>query len=228
MVFRNMPIRKKLITAMLLTSTAVLLLTCSTYFAYEFFTFRKAMERQLVTIGEIIAANSTAALVFENRDDANEILAALKAERHIVAVSLYDKDGNLFSQYPQNSPGSAFPPTPGGEGYRFENSHLAGFQPVVLGGKRLGTLYLKSDLGAMYEKLQLYGGIAVLVIILSSLLSYLLSRRLQHRISKPILALTETAKAISNRGDYSVRAIKLEEDELEFEFELLLYFEGLK
>lgn len=66
----------------------------------------------------------------------------------------------------------------------------------------------------MYERFRLYGSIALLVIVLSFLLSYLLSKRLQRGISKPILALTETAKAISNRGDYSVRATKLGEDEL--------------
>ena len=34
------------------------------------------------------------------------------------------------------------------------------------------------------------------------------------RISDPILALTQTAQAVSQRGDYSVRAPKLTEDEL--------------
>src|SRR5262249_6922319 len=41
-----------------------------------------------------------------------------------------------------------------------------------------------------------------------------LSRVLQKQISVPILALAETAKAISGRHDYSVRATKLSDDEL--------------
>lgn len=198
----------------MLTCGAVLLLTCASYFAYEFFTFRQAMVRQLTILGETIAANSTAALAFESSDDADEILSALRSDKHIVAACLYDEKGKLFATYPQNLPDSIFPASPTEENYHFENSHLAGFQAVIQGNKRLGTLYLKSDLGAMYARFRLYGAIAVLVIVLSLLLSYLLSKRLQQRISRPILALTETAQAISSRGDYSVRAIKLGEDEL--------------
>lgn len=193
-----------------------MLLTCAAYFAYEFLTFRQAMIQQLTILSETIATNSTAALAFENKDDATEILSALKADKHIVAASLYDNQGNLFATYPQNSKSGILllPGSPSDETFHFENSHLAGFHPVMQGGKRLGTLYLRSDLGAMYERFQLYAGIAVLVIGLSFFISYLLSKRLQQRISKPILVLTETARVISSQGDYSVRAIKLGEDEL--------------
>jgi len=44
--------------------------------------------------------------------------------------------------------------------------------------------------------------------------AYALSRLLQRQISSPILALAETAKAVSDRHDYSVRAPKHSEDEL--------------
>src|SRR5882672_10960503 len=165
MAFKNTPIQRKLMTILLLTSGAVLLLTCSAFFAYEFLTFRQSTIQQLSTLGEIIAANSTAALAFDNQDDATEILSALQAERHIVAASLYNKEGKLFSKYPLDMPADVFPAAPERNGYRFEPSHLAGFQPVMLNGKRLGTLYLRSDMGAMYERLRLYGGIALLVIV---------------------------------------------------------------
>jgi signal transduction histidine kinase len=198
----------------LLTSGAVLLVTCSAYFAYEYFTFRNVTVRQLSVLGKIIAANSTAALAFNSPEDAQEILAAVKAEPHIVAASLYDKDGNLFSFYPENYPASDFPKPDLNESYRFEETYLIGFQPVVQGDTRLGTLYLKSDMGAIYERFRSYGNIALLVIAISSLLAYFLSKILQRGISKPILDLAETAKAVSDRNDYSVRAPKLGGDEL--------------
>ena len=44
--------------------------------------------------------------------------------------------------------------------------------------------------------------------------AYLLSRKLQHQISHPILALAETARAVSERQDYSVRAPEVGRDEL--------------
>lgn len=214
MLFKNTPIRRKLMTVILLTSGAVLLLTCLAFFVYEFLTFRQTTVRHLSTLGKIIAANSTAALAFDDQNDANEILAALQAERHIVAAGLYDEEGNLFSHYPTDLSVHAFPSTPEREGYRFEDSYLTGFQPVVQGDKHLGTLYLKSDMGAMYERFQLYSSIAVLVIVVACLLAYLLSQTLQRQISRPILALAETARAVADRKDYSVRATKVDEDEL--------------
>jgi len=199
----------------LVTSGVGLLLTCAAFFAYEFLTFRQTTLRHLSTLGEVIAHNSTAALAFDNRDDAKETLDSLKAERHIVSAALYDKNGKLFSRYPADLPEHSFPAAPANDSFRFEHSYLAGFQPVVQGGnKRLGTLYLKADMAAIYERLRLYAVIAAAVIAISLLVAYLLSRTLQNQISQPILSLAETAKAISQRRDYSVRAAKQGHDEL--------------
>ena len=216
MTFRDTPIRRKLTTIILATSGAVLLLTCAAFLGYEAFTFRQASARQLATLGEIIAANSTGALAFDNANDATQVLAALKAERHVVSACLYDARGRLFSRYPATAPAGDFPAAPSADGFRFAGGYLVGFTPVVQvkGSQRLGTLFLRSDLDAMYERLRLYGGIAVLVMAVSFLVAYLLSRTLQQQISRPVLALADTARAVSDRRDYSVRATKHGEDEL--------------
>ena len=124
----------------LLTSSVVLLVTCAAFFAYEFVTFRQTTIRHLSTLGEIIAANSTAALAFENQGDANEVLAALQAERHVVAAALYDNAGKVFARYPQDLATSALPIAAGKPGYRFEHAHFTAFQPVVQRQKRLGSV----------------------------------------------------------------------------------------
>src|SRR5207302_2517585 len=62
--------------------------------------------------------------------------------------------------------------------------------------------------------LRLSGAIAVAVMAVSLLAAYLLSRVLQGTISQPILLLADTARAVSDRRDYSVRVPKLGEDEL--------------
>ena len=214
MSLRDAPIRRKLMRIMLLTSGLVLLLTCAAFLSYEILTFRQNAIRELSTIGKIIAANSTASLAFQNPDDAREVMAALKAEPHIVAATLYDEEGRLFAMYPESMAAGAVPVTPDADGYRFGGAHLAGYEPVVEGGRRLGTLYLRADMGAMYERLRLYAGIAALVIAVSFLAAYVVARKLQSLISQPILALAETATAISERRDYSVRAPKLGKDEL--------------
>lgn len=216
MQFRNLPIQRKLVTIVFGTSLVVLLLTCTAFLAYEYVTFRQAAIRQLATLGEVLATNSTAVLAFENVDDATEVLDALKAERHIVAAALYDQRGRLFARYPAGAGEATFPAAPESDGYRFGEGFLAGFTPVVQvkGSQRLGTLYLRSDMEAMYERLRLYAGIAALIIAALSLLAYAISRALERQISVPILTLAGTAQAVSTRRDYSVRARKLGEDEL--------------
>jgi hypothetical protein len=127
MAFRDKPIKQKLTALFLLTSGVVLLLTCAAYFTYEFVTFRQTTLRQLSTLGEVVAANSTVAVAFGNERDGGEILAGLKADPHIVAAGLYDQYGRLFSRYPGTLPDAALPRTPTSDGYRFQGFYLVGF-----------------------------------------------------------------------------------------------------
>ncbi|PYP71979.1 MAG: hypothetical protein DMD41_10620 [Gemmatimonadetes bacterium] len=215
MALRDKPIRQRLMAILLLTSGVVVVLTCAAFLAYEFVTFRQTTLKNVSTLGAIIAANSTASLAFRNEGDAREILSALRAEPHVVAAALYDKRGKLFARYPADLPVAAFPVAPDRDGYRFEHSHLVGFAPVAQASNaRLGTLYLQSDLTAVYGTLRLAGAVAALVMGVSLLVAYLLSATLQGTISRPILALAQTARGISDRHDYSVRAPKLAGDEL--------------
>jgi len=127
MLVKDMPIQQKLMRVIILISGVVLIVTCVTFFVYEFYAFRKTTTEKLSTIGKIISTNSTAALSFDDADGAKEILAALKAEPHIMAAALYDKDGNLFSQYPSNLKPTSFPGKPQHDGYHFIHSHLEGY-----------------------------------------------------------------------------------------------------
>jgi len=200
------PIQRQLMRVILLITAAVLVLTCTAFFVYDYITFRQTTKTQTATLGAIIAANSTAALAFENRDDAAEILDALQAEKHIVAACLYDKDGQIFSIYPVNLAPSKLPSAPRADGFTFGNNHLTGFQPVIQGTKRLGTLYLDSDMQVIYERLERYGLIGLVIVCVSLLLASLLSLRLQRTVTNPILALADTARLISEHHNYATRA----------------------
>lgn len=198
----------------LLTSGAVLLFTCVSFFAYEILTFRGATIRQLATLGEVIASNSTAALAFDNPDDARETLGALRAERHIVAAALYTPEGNVFARYPASLSDEGLPTSPKESGYRITRTALAVFRPVMQNERQLGMIYIQSDMGAMVARIRLYGGIVVLVVLCSLMVAFILSQKLQAEISGPIIELAETARAISDRRDFSVRAVKRGENEL--------------
>src|SRR5580658_2965533 len=105
----DMPIRRKMTAIILTISVVVMALLSGAFVTYEIVTIRRTLVRQVTTLGKIVATNSTAALAFENQDDASEILAALSAERHIVAACLYDRNGHLFSKYPSSLGADKFP-----------------------------------------------------------------------------------------------------------------------
>jgi len=215
MALRDWPIKQKLTAILMLISGLVLLLTCAAFVTYEVVAVRRTTLKNLSTLGRVIAANSTASLAFANEADAREILSALRVEPHVVAAALYDKDGRLFTRYPAGLPSDSFPTGPDRGGYRFEHGYLIGLEPVAeAGSPRLGTLYLKSDLKAVSHTLRLSAAIAAAALGFSLLAAFVLATVLQGGISQPILALAETAKTVSARQDYSVRAPKLGEDEL--------------
>lgn len=214
MLFINAPIKKKIQRVIMLTSGTILLLMFASYFIYEFITFRQTAVKNISVQAKIIASNSTAALAFESREEGNAILSALKADQHIVAAALYDKSGKLQSSYREYDAGNKLPQEINPTGHKFEGSYLIFFEPVVENDNVLGTLYLKSDMDALYERLTRYAIIAAILIAMSLVVAYFLSMRLQKSISNPILALAETAKAVSQRKDYTVRAVKIGEDEV--------------
>ncbi|MBI2498180.1 MAG: HAMP domain-containing protein [Opitutae bacterium] len=215
MTLQDMPIRRKLMLIMLVITLVVMALMRGAFFAYEYSIFRRALVRQTATLGGILAANSTAALAFENQDDAREILAALRAEPYIDTAALYDGNGRLFARYPEAMPAGTCPPVPGPDGHRFVGSHLEVFQPVLQRDRRLGTLYLRLDSGTplrefLWGSTQIAAGAMALVLFVA----YFVSRRLQRQISQPILDLAGTARTISGQRDYSVRATKVGANEL--------------
>lgn len=211
-------IRQRLMRILLTTSAVVVTVTCLAFLVHEFVTFRATARANLETLARVTAANSTAALAFQDTADAAELLMALGTEPQVVAAALYDRQGRLFASYLPPGQARVAPPlpvAPGPDGYRFGRSRLVGFEPVAQpGAARLGTLYLESSLEVLSDTLRVAGFSALLVTAVSLLLAYVLARALQRTISQPIIELTQTATSVSDRQDYSVRAPKVSADEI--------------
>lgn len=200
-------VRTRLITIILVTSGSTLALTCAAFFAYEFVSFKRTIAQDLTTLSKIIATNSTAALAFENQSDAQDVLAALKAVPHVVAAGVYRKDGSLLARYPATLALDQLPKVPGNEETEFTRGYLTTIQPIVQGNnQRLGTLFIRASTERLNQRLRVYGGMIVLVLIFSVVAAYVIGQMLQRAFSEPILALANTAKAVSQQHDYSVRA----------------------
>ena len=203
---QDLPIRRKLTAVILITVTSVVILSFLVFGAFEFIKFRRAISREMTVLADVSGLNVRASLAFQDETAAKEILRGLQSEHHILDACLYTLDGNLFAQYTRSSTSASCPSKPEPDGARFANRNFMVYRPVTLNEKRIGTIYLRSDLQTMYDGLPLFGITAFLALLGSLLIAFMISRRLQRPISQPILALAKTARVIAEGKDYSVRA----------------------
>jgi signal transduction histidine kinase/DNA-binding response OmpR family regulator/HPt (histidine-containing phosphotransfer) domain-containing protein len=181
---------------------------------YEVVKFKQTVVQNLAVVGDVLAGNSTAALAFHDAESAREILRALRAEPNVTAACIYTPDGKPFAKYARDAKDSGFiPPVPQAESTQFLNGHLLQFRKIVLDGETVGTLYLESDLERLHSRLRAYASNFGLTLVVTFSLAFMLASRFQKPISEPVLSLVETTKAVSFRGDYSIRAKILNRDE---------------
>lgn len=215
--FHNLSIQRKLTLIIMLTSSVALLLAAAVYGIYDLLKLRRSMAQDLAVLGEIIGSNSRAALVFNDPNSAEETLAAMAAEGHVVAAILYTKDGKVFAQYLRSDSREHFTPPPVQQWRTaFENDYLFLFRPIMHEDEEIGTIYLQSDMREFYSRLKQFVSIGGLVMLAVCCVAFLLASRLQKLISAPILHLTQTAWVISAEKNYSIRAVKHSSDELGF------------
>jgi signal transduction histidine kinase/DNA-binding response OmpR family regulator len=212
--FGDLSIRHKLTVLFMAISGFTALAVSCPMAIYDVFTFRNSVAQNLAVLGDVLAGNSTAALTFRDADAARDVLRALRAEPNVTAACIYTADGKPFAKYVRDTKDSGFiPPSPLVEASHFKNGHLIQFRKIVLAGENVGTLYLESDLGRLNTRLRGYAFTFVLTLLVTFSMAFGLASRFQKPISQPVLSLVETTKAVSGRGDYSLRAEILNHDE---------------
>jgi hypothetical protein len=102
-IVQNMSIKYKLVTIIMATCTASLLLACLIELSIERGEYRKETVKSISCYAEMIGENCRAALAFEDAEDAKETLKSLQAESSIVFACVYNKNNNVLAQYPEDT-----------------------------------------------------------------------------------------------------------------------------
>ncbi len=212
--FGQASITRKQMVVIMLTSCMSLLLACGGFVAYELITFRSAMVDQLSTLADIVAHNSTAAVQYGVQKSAADNLAMLRSERSIEAAWIFTPGGKLFAEYQSRRRNPLAPPNLAIGDHYFTRDALVLERPIRLEDEVIGSVCLHSNLQALYSRLWQYASLAAILLLASSLLAFLLSLRFQRVMSKPILDLAETARAVAQDKNYSIRALKNSHDEI--------------
>jgi signal transduction histidine kinase len=213
----DQPIARKLTAINLLVSAVALVLACTSFFAYDLYTFRTNIVRNLSIESQMIGANSIASLTLADPYSAQRTLSALRASPHIFYAEVYTADGRPFAGYWRDNEQGAqpLPPAAQAQDYWFERSQVSVMRPIVYRGKLLGTVLIRSDLRSMTDRLKNYALIICVVVVASLLAAFFVSRIAQRAVSQPVIRLAETARIVSRDKNYSVRAAETgREDEV--------------
>lgn len=212
---RDFSIKHKVQLVVMLAAGCALLIASAAFIAYVTSLYRSSMKRDLSALGTIIGSNSTAALTFGDAQAASEILSSLGSLPHIRAACLYEQNGKVLACFDRARPPAHFTPPPARtDELRFLAGRLVLFQAVWMGNQRVGTVYLQLGLEQVKAQLKQIAAIVLIIFAGACLLAFWLSSKLQRLISGPILHLAATARDISLNKNYSIRATKLNRDEL--------------
>ncbi len=213
--FSNLSIKQKLIVLAMFSSGMALVVACSLFLVFDIVMCREEMIKSLRMHAAIVGQNSTAALKFDDGNDARQTLMSLRADPHVVDACIYGIDGKVFATYVGRDGAQAqVPPEVPVLGHRFASQHLEVCELVLLEGHPIGSVYVRSDLGELHDRITRYAVTLLGVFCAAAGLALFLASRLQRFIAGPIQHLAETARVVSAERNYTVRAVRESSDEL--------------
>src|SRR5216684_456902 len=168
-------IARKLTLMNMLVSAVALLLASGGFCAYDLYSFRTALVRNVSTQAQIIGDNTVSALLFNDPHSAEKTLSALRANPNLIYAQIYTSDSQPFAGYWRDRAGETLSVSviPSGQiqSHWFRDGQLGLARSIIFQGKPTGTVYIRSDLGAMNDRLKSYALIVVVVLLVSLLVA---------------------------------------------------------
>ncbi len=205
-------IGRKLVVIIVGISGTSLLLACLATIAYDLHAMRIAQIERMTMIADLLGQNASAALEFNDRGAARELLAGSRFESRLIFACLYLPDGYLFASYAPAAERCQDRPLE--DGLHMIDSEATLVRPVIVGDERAGTIIVHWHPRALITRFQGYGYLIVCVLLGSSLLALFLASRMQRLISGPVRDLLKVTHRVSLKRDYSIRAVSQTDDEI--------------
>lgn len=168
--------------------------------------YRDLQQQETRVQAEILAASVTAALDFEDAVAAREAVSAIRVNRQVRNVGVYNEQGNLVAGYGRDGPG---PPGTLADRLPPPENAVASEVPVTSRGERIGTVILATDPEPVSRRLTRYLVIGLLVIMASLVVGVLgvaqsalrrANRELEDRADALAEANAELKVQVSERG----------------------------
>lgn len=201
-------IRRQLTDMGLRLTTTVLALLALAVALHEVYNRVASVRATLDTQTRMVAANSTAALVFNNAGEAHEILASLASLPDVQQAALFDLAGQPVAGYVregQSAPchtlrGDHPPDTD------WDWCGVVAYRTVSLHARPVGLLALEVGLRPAYVQLVLALGFIGLVTVAAMALAAPLWRRLAERLTQPLSELVQVTERVRQEQNYRLRS----------------------
>jgi len=208
-------LRRKLILVIMAAAGLTLLMAVAGFLMVEVVNFRRSTQRELQILAEVLGEGSAAAIEFRDPAEAERVLSALEAHRHITDAVILDRRGQVLASYlrPGAAPGPAAASLPS-PAFRFQDRHLWVTSPIRHGGEHYGTIYLREDLDELGAYVRWTLGTVLLASLVIGIAATLLAIRMGRLVVTPVLHLTEAARRIAKHQAPGERVLRETQDEV--------------
>lgn len=221
----NPGIAQKLRHMIMLTSGIALLMASLAYIVIEVISFKQTLIEHISIFSDIIASNSTTALVHNDLKSADKILSSLRAEESVAEAIIYTREWKKFAEYTRDESSTehievddklwrSAAAASSTKVYRITTTSIDMQTPIYLDNKIIGYLQIDATLTVLYNRLSEFLVMVLFVWILIMIGVYMLSRWLQQSISGPINRLLHGMSEVSEQQDYSLRLAVEEDNEI--------------
>lgn len=206
-------VRSKLILMAVATTIVALLTAFVAMLVVDARSAQRVWIDDLATQADIIADVAAPAVSFNDSASAARNLAVLRVRPQIMAGAIYTNSGQRFATWSRDGSAAGFPQHPEAAGHRIERGELVVFRPIVENGEPLGTVYLRSRYG-LFDRVLSYGAILGGVMLGALVIAALVASRLQASITRPLQAVTQVARQVMLRRDFTLRVPGREKGEI--------------
>lgn len=223
-------IRTKLFLTLGFTALLALFMMAASMVTYETYNAKNNLVDELVSMADLIALNSSVAMMFNDRNAALEDLRALSAKQGIIGAVLYDTHGTIYADFsrgaisidtlahevrqvckPDMSPIEIIAAQKIFSG--FTNGHAHVILPVNFKDKFLGGIHLIDDMQQEKRRLSAYYLIVAGIVIISLAVVLILSFKMQSIFTRPLFDVIDSMGQVTRKKDYQVRVKKYSDDE---------------
>jgi signal transduction histidine kinase/DNA-binding response OmpR family regulator/HPt (histidine-containing phosphotransfer) domain-containing protein len=227
--FERSGLSQKLTAITVLSTGSALLLVFIAFAATSVISHTDGERKQLASLAGVIGTNSVNALLFADRKQAEQTLAALNVKDDIVQAVLFDRDGKQFARYSAPLRGGREPaPVPDLDPQRLAGIDAEGGAPAATlwsGSVRLylpvrsnqyliGAVMIEGGRTQMWLQILKNLGAAGIAAVLSFVIALLMAARFKRSIAEPIVKLVAAAQQISSSQVCSYRIAHQRSDEL--------------